>query len=98
MNIDTEILADCTRVRFSGEATIKHVRQLHAVLCEACLSANRIEIDASELESLDTAIVQLLIATRKSLPNTVLKISDSPEVVTTLQQCGAANLLNSAVA
>lgn len=89
MNIELDQGDESVLVRLSGEASIRDARCLHAKLSEACLSNDGVNIDAAQLTSLDTAIIQLLIATRHSHPKTSLKLPGDHEVRTTIEQSGA---------
>ena len=77
----------------SGDVSVRDVRQTHAALCEAIVAEGPLEIDASQLTSTDTAVVQLLLATRRLLPGAVIKLPLDRDVRELLTQIGAESWL-----
>ncbi|MCO6179147.1 STAS domain-containing protein [Ciceribacter sp. RN22] len=53
-------------IPLSGRLTLRDARAICARLREAMAGSNRITIDIQDLKSLDVAVVQLLLAARKS--------------------------------
>ena len=81
----------------SGDLSVRDVRQTHAALCEAMVSEGRLEIDASQLTSVDTAVVQLLLAASRTVPGTVIKLPAEPDVTNLLAQIGANTALSAVI-
>ncbi len=79
-------------LRFGGPCGIARIRELHRLLVEA-LPRDRIEIDLSGVESVDTAFVQLLVsasmtATRR---DTAFRLTGVPDdVAASFQRAGFA--------
>lgn len=51
-----------TAVKLPAICNTAAAADLHTVLVEACAGGTRVEIDASEVESLGQAVIQLLVA------------------------------------
>ncbi len=79
-------------VRLGGPCGIARIGELHRLLIEA-LPQDRIEIDLSNVENVDTAFVQLLVsasatATRRDKAFRLTGVSD--DVATSFQRAGFA--------
>ena len=57
-------------LRLSGEVTIEHARDLHAVLLAAVPAGSTLRIDARNVSRLDAAIVQVLLSAVRATTHT----------------------------
>jgi ABC-type transporter Mla MlaB component len=55
-------------LKLEGTVTIRHGRELAAKLQADLQSGSLVEVDAGDLEDIDTSILQLLCSLRKSIP------------------------------
>ena len=55
-------------LKLEGAVTIRHARELAALLLEDAEDSLRVEVDTGGLEDIDTCILQLLCSLRKTAP------------------------------
>lgn len=65
MRIEYEADTDFLRIRIQGELVIAHVSDAREQLIQRKVNQDQVLVDLSEVEDLDTAGVQLLIALKK---------------------------------
>ena len=97
MSTEAETNAVSNVFCLSGDVSVRDVRQTHATLCEAMVGEGNLVIDAGQLTSIDTAIVQLLLATRRTAPGTTIKLPVDADVTNVLVQIGAQTRLSSVI-
>ena len=95
MSTDAEMAPVSNAFCLSGDVSVRDVRQMHTALCEAVVCEGSLEIDASQLTSIDTAVVQLLLAARRAAHAAEIKLPADPDVNTVLVQIGAHASLSS---
>ena len=94
MRTESEQSERSATFRLSGDVSVKEIRQTHTSLCEAVIAEGDLKIDASEVTSTDTAVLQLLLATRQCSPETEIELSTDPNVIVVLEQLGITALLS----
>lgn len=69
-------------VRFGGPCGISRIKELHRLLVEA-LQHDRLEINLSGVESVDTAFVQLIVSASATTTrrNKAFRLTDVPDTV-----------------
>lgn len=77
-------------LEIAGDATVHEAERLHAALAELCLaSTGEIAVDLGNLESLDVAGAQILVAFRRYLGATRVSMNNFPaHIVDTLKLGG----------
>jgi len=74
-------------LRLEGAVTIRHARELAAVLGEELEDGAPLEVDTAALQDVDTSILQLLYALRKTVP--AISFPDpSDAFLAALDRCG----------
>ncbi|MGW1420917.1 STAS domain-containing protein [Bradyrhizobium manausense] len=54
------------RVRLQGSLTLRDAKQVQGLLLDAISASREIEIDVSDVSSIDVSIIQLIVSARKS--------------------------------
>lgn len=84
-------------IKLPSTLTIAEAGELHAVLVEHVLAVASFSLDAGDVETVDSAGIQLLAAVWKSaaVKGIEIKLLDpSPALCTAVRQIGLANLLD----
>jgi anti-anti-sigma regulatory factor len=91
-----EDLADASLIDLDATLTIQNVSKLHEMLKNSLAVYDQIEINASDVSSIDTATLQLLVALKKEavkLQKQVTIIYPSPRFVESAQLLGLLDVL-----
>ncbi|MDP3876064.1 MAG: STAS domain-containing protein [Methylobacter sp.] len=89
--------ADSSQVDLDATLTIQHVVNLHEKLKQVLAAHDQIEINASDVASIDTATLQLLVSLKKDavkLQKTVSIIYPSPRFVESARLLGLSDVLD----
>ncbi|MBR0830216.1 STAS domain-containing protein [Bradyrhizobium manausense] len=54
------------RVRLQGSLTLRDAKQVQGLLLDAISASREVEIDVSDVSSIDVSIIQLIVSARKS--------------------------------
>lgn len=80
-------------IRWSGDLDINSASDLQRQLRESCETYATVEVDCTEVESIDTACLQVLMAAQRDYPDAfVLKVVDGSRCQTWLNYAGLSRL------
>lgn len=68
-------------LELKGEVTARHVGELGAALASSLTSATAVTVRTTELEDIDTSVLQMLVSLRKTAASFVMEDPSEPFVI-----------------